>query len=52
MAPGIYHLPIYCGTTLDADSLHFIYQAPSGTRVDLTGYSATAANCQRSTAHE
>ena len=42
MAPGIYHLSIYCGTTLDADSLHFVYQSPSGAAVDLTGYSAQA----------
>ena len=42
MAPGIYHLPIYCGTTLDADALYFLFQSPSGAAIDLTGCSAQA----------
>jgi len=41
MRPSNYPLTIYCGTTLDADALSFVYKQ-GGVIVNLTDYTASA----------
>lgn len=41
MRPSLYPLTVYCGTTLDAAALSFVYKQ-GGVVVDLTGFTAAA----------